>query len=44
MRIADVGTSINHENDRFQKQVFSVQQQNDNKSFSLIQLNGQLTI
>lgn len=44
MRIVDVRTSINHVNDRFQKQVFSVQQQNDNKSFSLIQLNGQQTI
>lgn len=44
VRIVDVGTSINHENNRFQKQVFSAEQQNDNKSFSLIQLNGHQTI
>lgn len=42
--IVDVGTSINHVINRFQRQVFSAEQQNDNKSFSLIQLNGHQTI
>lgn len=40
VRIVDLGRSIAHVINRFQRQVFSAEPQNDNKNFSLLHLNG----